>query len=428
MKILATLLCLTCALTALAADSTINNLGPITTVPDTYVMPWENPGVIDYHITYQNLTNQILNGYAGQAYANNAAQFATNDLSGVLKARMDSGTNDLSGVLKTYTQNATNDLNTLAKTYTNAAGIVQIVTNYNSGTLPVNITGNSMTSVSATNVVGGTVSATSYTGTGLMTQSNAVLITSGTGGANGTIGGNGTNSLEVDSAYKTKAFQVGTNGNAFFGGSTYFGGGTTYYFDSGGNIYCQKVSPQNDLVGSGDIFAGVNYRIGINTRCRFAYPSTTLMQLLDAVNLNNATLTLSNIVAAGAITLTNSSGTNWLMGKSRIDTNISPVSVTANWYGTTLAANITNIQQRAIVKLVMAFNDVATGTPQATVTITDNGTTNAYPYTIIGGIVASITNSLNIGVIGPGAIVNVTDTSYGTGASVSVVTSTWKGM
>jgi hypothetical protein len=46
----------------MAADSTIGNLTPITTVPNTYRMPWENPGVQDYYITYQNLTNQILSG------------------------------------------------------------------------------------------------------------------------------------------------------------------------------------------------------------------------------------------------------------------------------------------------------------------------------------------------------------------------------
>lgn len=52
-----------CSLPLLAGDSTIGNLTPITTVPDAYRMPWENPGVLDYYITFQNLTNQILSGY-----------------------------------------------------------------------------------------------------------------------------------------------------------------------------------------------------------------------------------------------------------------------------------------------------------------------------------------------------------------------------
>lgn len=58
-----------CSLTIMAADSTIGNLTPITVVPDAYRMPWENPGVVDYYITFANLTNQVLNGMASQAYA-----------------------------------------------------------------------------------------------------------------------------------------------------------------------------------------------------------------------------------------------------------------------------------------------------------------------------------------------------------------------
>lgn len=58
-----------CAVPLWAADSTINNLGAKTTIPDTYVMPWEDPGVLDWHITFLNLTNQILAGMASQVYA-----------------------------------------------------------------------------------------------------------------------------------------------------------------------------------------------------------------------------------------------------------------------------------------------------------------------------------------------------------------------
>ena len=62
-------LMLLCGLPALAVDTTIGNLGAITTVPDNYKAVFENPGVVDYGITFQNLTNQVLNGYASQAYA-----------------------------------------------------------------------------------------------------------------------------------------------------------------------------------------------------------------------------------------------------------------------------------------------------------------------------------------------------------------------
>jgi hypothetical protein len=54
-----------------AADATIANApgGAITTVPDAYRMPWENPGVQGYYITFQNFTNQILALMASQDYA-----------------------------------------------------------------------------------------------------------------------------------------------------------------------------------------------------------------------------------------------------------------------------------------------------------------------------------------------------------------------
>ena len=129
MKKLLCSLMLLCGLPLLAADSTIGNLGPITTVPDAYRMPWENPGVVDNYITFANLTNQVLAGYASQTYAVAAATAATN-----------------------------------------AVGIIQIVTNSNP--LAVGITGNAATATSATNVVsGGTVT----TGT---------LIANGTGTTN----------------------------------------------------------------------------------------------------------------------------------------------------------------------------------------------------------------------------------------------------
>lgn len=69
---------LLCAVSLRAADSTIGNLNPITTVPGAYRMPWEDNGVQDYYITFDNLTNQILTGYAGKAYVDTAAFNSTN--------------------------------------------------------------------------------------------------------------------------------------------------------------------------------------------------------------------------------------------------------------------------------------------------------------------------------------------------------------
>lgn len=85
----------------LAADSTIGNLTPITTVPDPYRMPWENPGVQDFYITFSSLTNQILAGMANQSFATTAAQNVTNGFPwGALYDPVGAGT--------TAAQNATN--------------------------------------------------------------------------------------------------------------------------------------------------------------------------------------------------------------------------------------------------------------------------------------------------------------------------------
>ena len=121
MKRLLGSLMLMCGLPLLAADSTIGNLTPITAVPDAYRMPWENPGVLDYYITFANLTNQVLTGYASQTFANAAAAAATNDLSGVLEAYTDAATNALSGVLEGYTDDATNALSGVLMGYTDDA-------------------------------------------------------------------------------------------------------------------------------------------------------------------------------------------------------------------------------------------------------------------------------------------------------------------
>lgn len=95
-------------LTLHAADSTIANLTPLTTIPDTFRMPWENPGTLAYYITFNNLTNQILFGMANTAYVNNA----TNDLNTALVNKLNAATNDLNTGLSTKIGNATNDLNT----------------------------------------------------------------------------------------------------------------------------------------------------------------------------------------------------------------------------------------------------------------------------------------------------------------------------
>jgi hypothetical protein len=101
---------------AIAADSTINNLPSITTVPDAYVMPWEFPAIADFHITFQNFTNQVLAGYAGQAYATTAAHDATNGFQwGVLY--------DSAGAGTTAAHNATNGYPWTNVSFIQASGV-----------------------------------------------------------------------------------------------------------------------------------------------------------------------------------------------------------------------------------------------------------------------------------------------------------------
>ena len=78
--ILTALICSCFGLRSYAADATIANApgGGITTVPDNYRMPWENPAVQGYYITFGNLTNQVLAGMANQSFANSTASAATN--------------------------------------------------------------------------------------------------------------------------------------------------------------------------------------------------------------------------------------------------------------------------------------------------------------------------------------------------------------
>jgi hypothetical protein len=63
-----------------AANSTIFNLSHITAVPAGYYMPWENPGVQDFSISWQDFTNQLLFQIANQYYVSNADWAVSNNL------------------------------------------------------------------------------------------------------------------------------------------------------------------------------------------------------------------------------------------------------------------------------------------------------------------------------------------------------------
>ena len=108
---------LLCSLSGLwAADTTIANLTSTTTIADPWRMPWENGGVLDYSITFNALTNLILNGMANQSFATTAAHDATNGFPWLALAAsladIQHATNDLNTALVAKIGNATNDLNT----------------------------------------------------------------------------------------------------------------------------------------------------------------------------------------------------------------------------------------------------------------------------------------------------------------------------
>ena len=150
---------------AWAADSTIGGLSPITTVPDAYLMPWEYNGIADFHISYSQLTNQILAGMASQGYADASALSRTNgfpwgvlyDASGAGTTAAYNSTNgfpwgilyDASGAAATAALNATNTLATGLKAYadskTNANLYGWAGVSTNGGTAGINITGSAGT-------------------------------------------------------------------------------------------------------------------------------------------------------------------------------------------------------------------------------------------------------------------------------------------
>lgn len=205
MKIIATLLCLTCATSVLAADSTIGNLGPITTVPDTYRMPWENPGVADNYITFNNLTNQILAGMASKAYADSKTNAA--GIIGIVVSGVNPATNTAAGIVSAL------DYTPLGST---SNAVSATTASFVTGTLSNNITGNAATATSATNVVGGTVSATTGMFTGNITQTSAAQTNTFL-----SLDGNRTSSGNVIE-YKTNGvsrFSVNSAGNSTFAGT-----------------------------------------------------------------------------------------------------------------------------------------------------------------------------------------------------------------
>ena len=161
-------------LSAWAADSTIGNLSAITTVPDNYRMPWENNGVLDYYITFNNLTNQILGGLGTAAYkgtsffdaagAAAAAQAASLPLHGTADAVASISGNSVSSPQITTGLGYTPPTNT-------AAGIVTAL-----GYTPLASGSNAVSATTATSLAGeGTISMTNAANQTGLTFSGGIL-------------------------------------------------------------------------------------------------------------------------------------------------------------------------------------------------------------------------------------------------------------
>lgn len=117
------------------------------------------------------------------------------------------------------------------------------------------------------------------------------------------------------------------------------------------------------------------------------------------------------------------SGLTNLPGSEAISTNTAALRFTTNW--TSLTARKTNSNQRATLMLVVKTVDAAAATPSFLVTIEQNGAggalTNRFQYTAPTGLVFTTTNSYCIGKLNPNAVVIVTDTSNGAGASSTLL-------
>lgn len=141
------------------------------------------------------------------------------------------------------------------------------------------------------------------------------------------------------------------------------------------------------------------------------------------VSEQNITVQSSNVWFTGNAGVTNIGASFTVAGALSAKTNTANLAFVDNFISA-LATRYTNGNNRATLMLGIGNVDVATGTPQATVKIEQNGPggamTNIYIFTHPGGIVSSFTNWDNCGLLNPNAVVTVTDTSGGSGASVSI--------
>lgn len=251
------------------------------------------------------------------------------------------------------------------------------------------------------------ISVTNVIGSGALVKQTNSTVTGIT--HNGTTTNNGVMRITVGtsaSAPPLANHSAPTTGIDFDATHVFFNvGGATQWSIGSGSLY-------NDG-GSGVIRPG-NGLIGAPA---FSFTSETTSGLY-----RNASGDLR--MSVGSADVTKWTAANFtVLTSSSIPTNTANFDFTTGW-ATTLATRYTNGTRRATLLLGLKLIDTATGTPVATIKIEQNGAggalTNTFLFSEPGTIVSTITNTVNCGRLNPGAVVTITDTSTGTGASIAI--------
>lgn len=140
--------------------------------------------------------------------------------------------------------------------------------------------------------------------------------------------------------------------------------------------------------------------------------------ILTAGARSTPDICIDSLTRGIGIGTTNCAGAFVVAIPASIQTNTAAFSFNTNVI--TLGSTFTNQAQRGWVDLSLAFNDSVTGTPSATIVITYATKTNTFIVSpLVIGVAGSITNVTPYR-LGPSSKFTVTDTSTGSGASVSI--------
>lgn len=108
-------------------------------------------------------------------------------------------------------------------------------------------------------------------------------------------------------------------------------------------------------------------------------------------------------------------------------TNVAPINfIATNFIPSSgfSGTRYTNLNQRSMLLVSLSFTEAVGGTPVARAVIEQNGAggakTNTFFYSMPSGVASVTTNTVNLGILNPNAVVVITDISGGSGASVGV--------